>query len=113
VRYFLDQDDDTHWYVVPEERRREWEEWLARTGEHAWDVPPWVSPIDRSVNCITFEKPGYQTVIVVPESEYVQALTTGLPAYLIARGVDPHLPFTREYDPVTHNTIIRQERPVV
>lgn len=27
VRYFLDQDEDCHWYIVRDDRREEWEAW--------------------------------------------------------------------------------------
>ena len=27
VRYFLDRDDDSHWYIVRADRRTEWETW--------------------------------------------------------------------------------------
>jgi hypothetical protein len=28
ARYFLDCDDDSHWYLVDASRRAEWEKWL-------------------------------------------------------------------------------------
>jgi hypothetical protein len=26
-RYFIDQDDDCHWYLIPEIKREKWERW--------------------------------------------------------------------------------------
>lgn len=29
MEVFLDQDDDFHWYIIPEKYRKEWDEWKA------------------------------------------------------------------------------------
>ena len=28
MRYFLDRDEDSHWYIVREDKRSEWESWV-------------------------------------------------------------------------------------
>lgn len=47
-RFCLVRDDDCHWYVIPEPRRAEWDEW---DGE---EVPTYATPIDGP-HRLTFE----------------------------------------------------------
>jgi hypothetical protein len=59
-RYFLDQDNDGHWFIVDASKRAEWEAWKALDAE---DVVAWTPPtgIAEEVNSgpgvVTFEQP--------------------------------------------------------
>lgn len=53
-RYFLDSDDDFHWYLVPVSRRKEWERWLDRQDKEA---PNFAKRLSAAVSTITFENP--------------------------------------------------------
>ena len=46
--YKLVQDDSCHWYLIPAENKKEWEEFCALDpdDEASWDVPKWASQID-------------------------------------------------------------------
>jgi hypothetical protein len=55
-RYFLGQDDDGHWYVVPVDKRGEWEKWLARLG-YTEAAPEWVESVGGSPCLVTFIDP--------------------------------------------------------
>jgi hypothetical protein len=58
-RYFFDQDDCSHWYMIPEEWRDEWI-YLNELPE-GWDHPEWQKfedcRLDGGINYITFENP--------------------------------------------------------
>lgn len=58
-RYFLDRDSSSHWYLVPEENRAEWQAWteLDEDDERAWDAPEFAERINSSPSSVTFEKP--------------------------------------------------------
>ena len=55
-RYFLGQDNDCHWYVIPESKREEWEEWrdLDEDNEESWNVPKWALEVGGSPSRVTF-----------------------------------------------------------
>ena len=59
MRYFLASDNDGHWYVIAEEHRREWEEWLEidSDNEQAWTPPPYARSLGCSPTCVTFTDP--------------------------------------------------------
>jgi hypothetical protein len=54
--YFLDQDCSTHWYVVPEARRVEWDAWCAldEDDEDAWEAPEYATRLNGSPTRVTF-----------------------------------------------------------
>lgn len=58
-RYFLAQDNDTHWYLVPEDMRGDWDVWLDldQDSEAAWTVPKGARRLDGGPSAVTFEKP--------------------------------------------------------
>lgn len=58
-RYFLDQDNDCHWYVVPAASRAEWEAWRAipSDDERAWEPPAFAMPLGGSPTLVTFTDP--------------------------------------------------------
>lgn len=56
TRYFLDQDDSCHWYLIPISKKSEWFEWCANQDEN-WDSPAWATILDGPISCITFTDP--------------------------------------------------------
>ena len=59
-RFFLTQDSDCHWYVVPVANRSEWDEWcnISSDDERAWTPPSFAKPINGNPSRITFEAPA-------------------------------------------------------
>ena len=57
--YFLSQDGDAHWYLVPLARKTEWEAWqhLDRDDEASWDVPDFAREVGGAVSRVTFTSP--------------------------------------------------------
>lgn len=58
-RFFMDQDNDCHWYIIPQERGDEWHKWksIPDGDERGWTVPDWAKPIGESHTLVTFEDP--------------------------------------------------------
>lgn len=61
--YFLDNDDDGHWYLVPHNQRAEWYSWLNFDGEA--DVPVWARLLSGGPQDVIFIAPKFL------ENEYV------------------------------------------
>jgi len=53
----LVQDNDAHWYVIPDSRRLEWFAWLEidPDDERAWDAPEWAVSVNGAPNRVTFD----------------------------------------------------------
>lgn len=58
-RYFLDQDQSCHWYLVPLENSQEWEDWLEidEDDEKSWEVPGFARRLDGDPARVTFSDP--------------------------------------------------------
>jgi hypothetical protein len=59
-RYFLDSDDDGHWFVIPTSSRKAWEMWrnLPDTDENSWNTPDYAQPVGGSPSAlVTFAYP--------------------------------------------------------
>lgn len=56
-RFYLDQDDSSHWYLIPLAQREAWEAWLQLDGEEAWEAPPWAVAVNGSPTLVTFTDP--------------------------------------------------------
>jgi hypothetical protein len=56
-RFFIGSDDDGHEFLVPFERREEWEAWLTQLHgpEPDWNQPAYAASIDGGL--LTFENP--------------------------------------------------------
>lgn len=54
-RFFLDQDDDCHWYIVAANKRHEWLN-LPDDDEASWEPPTFARGIDGP-NGVSFENP--------------------------------------------------------
>jgi hypothetical protein len=59
VRYFFDQDNDAHWYLVEEDCRLEWEDWLGLDAEdhRSWSHPACARSLGGGVSQWTFTDP--------------------------------------------------------
>ncbi len=58
-RFFIDQDGDSHWYLVDADKRKEWDEWKelpSDTGGTAWETPFFAEAIDHP-NGVVFYGP--------------------------------------------------------
>lgn len=42
----LTQDDDCHWFIIPEAKEQEWFDWLETDSADNGDIPDWALPID-------------------------------------------------------------------
>lgn len=62
TRYYLDTDNDSHWYLIPVQHREEWNEWLEidSDDERAWTPPAFAEALGGSPTGITFENPKYE-----------------------------------------------------
>ena len=60
-RFFLTQDNDSHWFIVPVDKRDEWDEWceIPSNDERAWDVPDFARALGGSPSNVTFENPRF------------------------------------------------------
>lgn len=58
-RYFLDQDQDCHWYVIPVSHRVDWLNWNSQdpNDERYWTPPDFAKPLGGSHTLVTFENP--------------------------------------------------------
>ena len=61
-RFFLAQDNSSHWYVIPVSKRDEWSAWLDLDGddERAWDVPEWALRTYGAPSLVIFEAPNIE-----------------------------------------------------
>lgn len=57
-RYFLAQDNDSHWYVVQANRRKEWDDWceIDSDDERAWTAPEFATAVGGAPSMITFSE---------------------------------------------------------
>lgn len=57
MQYFLDSDNDGHWYLVQAHKRNEWEDWLDLDEDDitAWDAPDFADRLPGPPNNIVFE----------------------------------------------------------
>lgn len=61
ARYFLSQDNDCHWFVIPVARQREWDLWreIDSDDERAWTPPDFAQAIGGSPSTVTFCAPEF------------------------------------------------------
>lgn len=61
LRYYvnLDRDQSSYWFIVPVDKRKEWEDWnnLDDDDPDAWDAPEWAKAVGGSPNAVTFTNP--------------------------------------------------------
>lgn len=58
-RYFLGQDNSSHWYLVLEDSRLHWEAWrnLPEEDERSWNEPWYASRLNGGPGSVTFIDP--------------------------------------------------------
>lgn len=58
-RFFLDQDNSCHWYLVPNDKAEEWVKWrdLPEEDETSWNEPEWAQRLGGSPSNVTFTDP--------------------------------------------------------
>lgn len=58
-KYYLDTDNDGHWYIIPVDCKKEFEDWrgLDPDDEKSWDVPKFAHSIGGNPNSVHFENP--------------------------------------------------------
>ena len=58
-RYRMEQDNDSHWYVIPVARQPEWNAWLEidSDDERAWEPPEFAQQVGGSYCLVTFTNP--------------------------------------------------------
>lgn len=56
MRYFLDSDDDGHWYIIQAHHRPEWVLWrnLDPDNPEAWKTPPFADRLNGHPDQIEF-----------------------------------------------------------
>lgn len=52
MRYCFVQDDSSHWYIIPADKRDDFEEWAYEEGGN---VPEWAYEVGGWISLITFE----------------------------------------------------------
>lgn len=54
--YFLSQDNDTHWFVIPLSKEKEWDEWcnIPTDDERSWEAPKYAREIGGSPSLVKF-----------------------------------------------------------
>lgn len=59
MRYFLDQDNACHWFLIPEDMREQWQEFssLDEDDESLWEVPHYARRLDGHPSQVTFTDP--------------------------------------------------------
>lgn len=58
-RYFLAQDNSSHWYIVDAAKRSDWDKWIA-IPEHepaSWDTPEFAIALGRGPSFVEFSNP--------------------------------------------------------
>lgn len=58
MRYFLDRDNDGHWYIINSDKRDEWSEWVDADGEdeYGWSIPVYAQPINGNPSRVEFDE---------------------------------------------------------
>ena len=61
-RYFLDKDNSSHWHLIEENYRDEWNEWknLDENDESSWNTPDFACMLSGSPASITFTNPIHE-----------------------------------------------------
>ncbi len=62
MRYFIDTDNDSHWFVIPFPLEAEWNAWLdiSPDDERSWEAPEWARPINGDPSLVTFTDPKHR-----------------------------------------------------
>jgi hypothetical protein len=57
--FFIDRDKNSHYYLINNEFREQWEEWnnLSEDDERSWNIPDFVIPVNKHPKHLTFSEP--------------------------------------------------------
>ncbi len=60
-RYFLSQDNSSHWYIVDASKRSEWEAWreIDEDDERSWEAPEFADRLDGDPGRVEFTDPEF------------------------------------------------------
>lgn len=58
-KYYLAQDNDSHWFVVPVAKQQEWDAWcdLDPDDEGSWEAPAFALAVGGAPCLVTFSNP--------------------------------------------------------
>ena len=59
MEYFLDSDDDGHWYLIEANHRLEWAAWLDELSDDVMP-PDYAKALGGAPNIITFNNPKFR-----------------------------------------------------
>lgn len=56
MNFMLVQDNDSHWYVIEERQRAEWNKWrdIPVGDERGWEPPKWAKAVGGSPSLVKF-----------------------------------------------------------
>lgn len=56
-KFFMDQDNACHWYMIRADKRKDWQIWveLDETDEKSWHVPDYATQLSGSPKYIEFK----------------------------------------------------------
>lgn len=57
TRYFLAQDNDTNWWIVPVDRRRDFEAWADCEDYSVWTPPEFAIEVGGCPGMVSFSNP--------------------------------------------------------
>lgn len=54
--FYMDTDNDGHWFVIPKDRESEWQDFLELDpdDEEAWEPPIWTTQVGGSHTLVSF-----------------------------------------------------------
>lgn len=58
-RFYLSQDNDSHWYIIPVDNETDWQDFLELDpdDDEAWEPPSFAVPTDGGPTMVTFTDP--------------------------------------------------------
>lgn len=60
MKFYLDTDQSSHWYIVPLDKQAEWNAWLELDEDDpkSWEAPEWAQMVGGAPQCVQFENPA-------------------------------------------------------
>lgn len=55
-KYYLEQDNSSHWYVIPVDKENEWGKWceIPEEDEKSWEIPTFAESVGGSPSLVLF-----------------------------------------------------------
>jgi len=60
ARFRVVQDESCHWYIIPENKKDEWDEWAVSDDAMDGVVPDWAEEANMHVSFLTFKDPKWE-----------------------------------------------------